>query len=280
MLSAITGCYPSLPLNNSNTTTQKPTMTPFQPEKQATPTPTVKASETYSPTTTSTPTPDPYIIFPGQESTDLSIGEMFISFYEGSLEDVTLSTYLISPKDLGVYKSTKDGLDLNNVVIITNPLDNKSVETHVSVIRPEENGNLLVSMHSGGYNNTLLDAESLRFYLERWGKNGDDYVLDRLNKISGSKGTLYFNSLTIELEAVGGVRVGPNDSDKINANPEQVAELVVNSQPETLGNKALFEELATSKDKHLLITFCGWGPENDYSYYRYIIVFKIGEIST
>ena len=270
--------------NNEAIFSQPATMTPFQPEYEiATPTAPVVTKTilpTLTITPTPTPTPDPYIIFPDEESIDLGIGEMFISFYEGSLEGLTLATYLVSPKDLGGYNSTKDGLDLNNVVTITNPLDGKSVETHVSVIRPEVNGNLLVSMHSGGYNNTLLDAENLRFYFERWGKNGEDYTLDRLAKIAGSKGILYFNDVSLELEALGGVRLEPDDSQKINTNPEQVVELILKSEPETLGNVHLFEGLSKSTDKHLLITFCGWGPDNDYSYYRYVVVFRIKREST
>jgi len=265
--------------NNPVTSTQSATMTPFQPEIPVSVTTTDETTQTPLPTITTTPTatPDPYVIGFLQKSVDLSTGDLFISFYEGSLKEIILSTYLISPKNMGAYESLNDGFELDNNVVLIDPMTGDSIETHVSVVTPEKYGNLLVSVHSGGYNNTLLDAEKLRFYFERWGKNGDEYTLDQLTKIAGSKGTLYTNKLTLEIEALGGVRLGPDDSQKINKYPEKVVELILNSEPDTLGNKDLFEELKKSSDKHLLITFCGWGPDKNYSYYRYVILLKVLE---
>ncbi len=281
LLLVLAGC--SITKNNNPVTlTQSVTMTPFQPEIPVSVTTTDETTQTPLPTLTTTPTatPDPYVIGFLQESVDLSTGDLFISFYEGDLKEIILSTYLISPKNMGAYESLNDGFELDNNVVLIDPMTGDSIETHVSVITPEKYGNLLVSVHSGGYNNNLLDAEKLRFYFERWGKNGDEYTLDQLTKTAGSKGTLYTNNLTLEIEALGGVRLGPEDSQKINKYPENVVELILNSKPETLGSKDLFEELKKSSDKHLLITFCGWGPNNDYSYYRYVIIFRIKEEST
>jgi len=234
-------------------------------------------------TMTTAPTvakPDPYVFKVGDGEIDFSIGDIFISFDEGDLAGISIATYLVSPKNLGAYESTKDALDYKNHVTITRPDTDQSIEVHTSVIRPETKDNLIITIHSGYHNDRPLDAEALRFYIERWGNEETNYISNKLLKMTGSSGILYSDGYILRVNVIGGIRLENNEALEINKYPENVLDIATKKEGVeyvALGNIEPFEELKNGNGHNLILSFCGWGPDNNYSYYRYLILLKIIE---
>ncbi len=237
--------------------------------------------QTQTPTTIPTiAKPDPYVFETNTGDIDLSTGAIFISFDSGGLRGTIIATYLISPKNLGTYGSTKDALDYENHVTIIRPDTDQAMEVHTSVIRPEKNGNLMITIHSGYYNDRPLDAEILRFYIEKWGDEETDYVLNRLLKMIGSSGVLYSGESNLKAEVLGGIRLENNEALELNKYPENVLDIATKKKGGdyiALGNVEAFEELKNKEGHNIMLSFCGWGPDNNYSYYRYLVLLKITE---
>ncbi len=221
---------------------------------------------TLIPTFTPTPKPpNPYVFVSGNgKQIDLSYGPIVITFDEGSLAGEVILVNLTSPQNLGDYGSTSEALTAGN---------------GVGVIRPENYGNLLLSVHSGYINNKPLQGEMLRKFLEYWGQSDTKYILKRLAEIAGSKGTLFTSDGSVKVEIVGGVRLQHAESEELWLNPEVVLDIATKKDAHgflAIGNPQIFENIKT--DSHeILINFCGWGPNQIYSYYRYVILLNVIE---
>jgi len=81
-----------------------------------------------------------------------------------------------------------------------------------------------------------------------------------------------------QIEVIGAIRLQHEESGEINLNPEMVLDIVtktVDGQYISLGNVEPFEK---AKSEHrLMINFCGWGPNKQTTYYRYVILIDIKE---
>ena len=209
------------------------------------------------------PTLNPYIFNLGDSEVDFSIGFMEIKFHEGLLAGRSAQFNVVSPSNLGPFETTKDAL---------------SLESKTGVIRNDDYGNLLLSLHSGyTKSDRPLEAEFLRFSLEEWGK-GTEYVEKKLSEIIGSSGTLVFNEHEFQIEVIGATRLQYEESEELNISPETVLDIAtktVDDQYIALGDIRPFEK---AKSEHrLMINFCGWGPNKQTTYYRYIILIDIKE---
>lgn len=212
------------------------------------------------------PTLNPYIFNLGDSEVDFSIGYMEIKFHEGLLAGQYAQFNVVSPSNLGPFETTKDAL---------------SLESKTGVIRNDNYGNLLLSLHSGYTKSERpLEAEFLRFSLEEWGKSAE-YIEKKLSEIIGSSGTLVFNGHEFQIEVIGATRLQYEESEELNMSPEMVLDIVtkiVGGQYISLGNVEPFEK---AKSEHrLMINFCGWGPNRQTTYYRYIILIDIKEKGT
>lgn len=229
-----------------------------------------KPTDLYPTPTTGVTTPtamaepvNPYIFETEKGQTNLSSGNIVIRFDEGALKGKSTKVTLISPENLGGYLSTSDGL---------------KVGTGVGVIRPENYGNLIMGLHSGYFHKKPLEAEIFRLFLEYVGENGTEYVLDKLQEISGSKGILITpEGLELNVEITGGVRLQPTESEELRLNPANVLDIITRKDGDkflAIGNVKIFENIKT--DGHeILINFCGWGPNQETTYYRYVILLNV-----
>ena len=215
------------------------------------------------PTTEAVEEVNPYIFTLGNDDVDISIGYVEIVFHEGLLAGKSSNFSVVSPNNLGPFETTKDALNL---------------ESKTGVIRKDNYGNLLLGLHSGYTKSERpLEVEFLRYSLEEWGK-GVEYVEDKLSEIIGSNGTLTFNEHEFQIEIIGAVRLRHEESEEVNLSPETVLDIVtktVDDQYIALGDTGPFEK---AKSEHrLMINFCGWGPNKQTTYYRYIILIDVKE---
>lgn len=206
---------------------------------------------------------NPYVFTSNGNEIDFSIGYMEIKFDEGLLMGEFTSFDVVSPINLGTFSTTSEALNINS---------------KTGVIRSEKYGNLLLGIHSGyTLSDHPLEGEFLRYSLEKWGEE-KEYVQNKLSEIIGSKGTLTFDGIDFQIEVTGAIRLQKEESEEINSSPENVLDIatkMVNGQYISLGNIKPFEE---AKLNHkLMINFCGWGPNNEFTYYRYIILIDVEE---
>jgi hypothetical protein len=226
-------------------------------------TPTALVTVVKEMTITALPTEEvnPYIFDAGDFDLDISTGTFSLRFDEGALAQVEISASLISPLNTGDYENTSDGLKLG---------------TGVGVSRADNYGNILLSFHSGYYKDVALQAESLRFWLELWGAS-DNAVLDKLTQALGSKGILKVDGSEVKVTVVAAVRVDNNAATEIQLYPEKILDIVSDEKYTVIGNRIPFN-IAKDNKHHIMLQFCGWGPENNYSYYRYVILLDVFEV--
>ncbi len=225
-----------------------------------------------------TPTPtlppkkevNPYIFRAGDSGTiDLSIGAVTIRFESGGFEGIEISAQLISPINLGGYASTSEGLEVGN---------------GVGVSRVENYGNISLGTHSGYYydeelkRDEPLEVEALRYFLEKWGKTSEGAVLKKLQQAVGSRGKLYSDGAVLEVEVIAAIRMDHDAAEEILLNPEQVLDIITSGNYESLGNAEAFETVKNNGHE-ILINFCGWGPNQEPTYYRYVILLNVLETS-
>ena len=206
---------------------------------------------------------NPYVFTLNGKDIDFSIGHMEIKFDEGLLTGESTNFDVVSPENLGTFTTTSEALAINS---------------KTGVIRSEKYGNLLLSLHSGyTLSEHPLEAEFLRYSLEKWGNN-TEYVEKKLYEIIGSKGTITFDGVEFQIEITGAIRLQKDESDEINSYPENVLDIAtksINGQYVAMGNTEPFEKAKFNHE--LMINFCGWGPNNQPTYYRYIILIDIKE---
>lgn len=224
---------------------------------------------TKQPLTTATPTPlpkeevNPYIFRAEDGNIDLSIGPIVMQFDGGGFEGIEISAELISPVNLGGYASTSEGLEVGN---------------GIGVSRAENYGNILIGIHSGYHKDEPLEAEPFRFYFERRGKTSEESVLKKLQQAVGSRGKLYSSGTEVEVEVVAAIRMDHNAAEEIRLNPERVLDIVTDERYESIGNVEAFETVKNNGHE-IMINFCGWGPNLEPTYYRYVILLNVLEAS-
>jgi hypothetical protein len=240
-------------VNVASPTLQKPTNTELP-----------TATATFLPTFTAEST-NPYIFQTETGQTNLSFGNITIRFDEGVLKGKSTKVTIISPENLGSYSSTSEGLTVGN---------------GVGVIRPENYGNLLLGLHSGYSHKKPLEGEIFRLFLEYIGGYGENYVLEKLKEIEGSKGVITTpEGLELNVKIVGGVRLQPAESEELRSDPSNVLDIVtkkIGNKYLAIGNAEIFESIKTNGHE-LLINFCGWGPNQEPTYYRYVLLLNVEE---
>lgn len=239
------------------------------------------------PTPTSTSTPyinveltekeaekDPYIFSTGMGNVkvDISYAQIDIAFVEWGLKKMKgqeVHTFVVSPKNLGSFSNTSEA---------------SQVGTGAGIIRAEKYGNLFLVIHSGYSGGEPLDAELVfRFPLEESGERDKEFIEENLQKILGSKGIMTIDGVPFEIEVIGAVRLQRNESIYILQHPTEAVDIITkkeNGDYMALGNPEIFENLKKDSSHKLIISFCGWGPENDpnrYSYYRYNLLINMEE---
>ncbi|KKS31361.1 hypothetical protein A2380_02725 [candidate division WWE3 bacterium RIFOXYB1_FULL_43_24] len=227
-------------------------------------TPTVQATVVREPTIAATPAPkvNPYIFDAGDFDLDISTGSFSLRFDEGALAKVEeISAQLISPLNTGDYENTSEGLSLG---------------TGIGVSRADNYGNILLGFHSGYYKDTPLQAEPLRFYFEQWGAS-DKAVLDKLGRALGSNGVLKVDGIEVNVSVVAAIRVDSAAATEIQLYPEKVLDIVTDEKYAVIGDRIPFD-IAKNNKHGIMLNFCGWGPDNNYSYFRYVVLLDVLEM--
>lgn len=209
---------------------------------------------------------NPYEFTTGIILTDISNANIEIFFDGGFFEGKEFSIRLVSPENLGDYSNTSEAFKVG--------LGN-------GIIRKETYGNLFITAHSGYLNSDInkpLEAEVFRFALEEWGEK-DRTVEKNMKQIPGTRGTVIINKVPFKAEITGIVRLMKEESDYINIHPTEALDIItkkIDGKYLAQGNPSAFEKI--KKNSHeLLLSFCGWGPGKDTSYYRYVFLIKIEE---
>ena len=208
---------------------------------------------------------NPYIFKSNSNDVDFSEGHVGITFYEGLLSGKQNNFDVVSPINLGNFKTINEALSLNS---------------RTGLIEDEKYNNLLLTLHSGyTRSDRPLEGEFLRYSMEKLGEEEEDYVEKKLSEVIGSKGTMSFDGTKFQIEVIGAIRLQRQESLEINSFPSTVLDIATKKDEEgqyiALGNVEPFE---LSKLSHeLIINFCGWGPNKQYTYYRYLFLIDIKE---
>jgi len=268
LITTLCGCVRTGYYNGTVANIAKPTLTPTMPTIKNRPASTVEPKAI--PTPTPTPIHNSYVFKSNTGEIDLSTGQITINFSDGALKNIKVVANLISPENLGKFNfnSTSEGLQLEDIV-----------ETGTSVIRPDIYGNLLIGCHSGYYDDKPLNCEELRHYVEKWGKEDEQHIEEKLSKMVGSTGILSTGNISLDVKVLGGVRLDNPEMLEVNSKPEEVVDIVTKKKDGNyvaLGNAEIFEGL--KEDGHeILVNFCGWGPNENYTHYRYVILLEVKE---
>ncbi|OGC54774.1 hypothetical protein A2200_01390 [candidate division WWE3 bacterium RIFOXYA1_FULL_41_11] len=247
------------PVNTARPTVVPTTETPEAPVA----TPTAQETVTEQPTPTATPAPEvnPYIFDAGDQDLDISTGSFSLRFEEGVLGEIEISAGLISPINTGDYKTTSEGLTLG---------------TGIGVSRADNYGNILLGFHSGYYRNNPLQAEPLRYYFEYWGAS-DKAVEEKLTQSLGSTGKIQIGDSEVKVTVAAAIRVDNTAAGEIQLYPEKMLDIVTDEKYSVIGDRTPFNN-AKNSEHNIMLNFCGWGPDNNYSYYRYVILLDVLEI--
>ena len=274
----ISGCGPIIYVNQVQTTSNVPTQDAqiindtgvHETDYYNLGTPTCDCPEVTNQTTilkeedTEKEKTNPYIFNALGKEIDFSIGHMEIVFYEGLLSGEYSNFDVVSPVNLGKFKTINEALKLNS---------------RTGLIEDEKYNNLLLTLHSGyTQSDRPLEGEFLRYSMERWGEE-EEYVENKLSEVVGSKGYISFDGIEFQIEVIGAIRLQKDESLEINSLPVAVLDIATKKDEEgqyiALGNVDPFEDAKLSHE--LIINFCGWGPNQQYTYYRYIILVDIKE---
>lgn len=248
-----------------------PTGTPFQPIETI--------ENTSTPTPELTPTVDPY-----------DFGE--INFKEGSIVWIELNTDLIKintdkKKEPKTFKlkyypdvlptPTSDGNPITRTV--KSPYQDFYNQEFppgkgISLVEIENYGNIILYLHSGYHNFKKLEAEDLRKFFE-----GGNYhseltplqIVPQIKYLEGKELTINVNGESKIFEILAVARIPNSEMPRYNYNSKEALDIISPIDPKFEYFKAF--------PGGVLISFCGWGPEeyeqNDrYSYTRYVIGLK------
>lgn len=208
---------------------------------------------------------NPYIFKSDGNDIDFSTGHMGITFYEGLLSGKQNNFEVVSPINLGNFKTINEALSLNS---------------RTGLIEDEKYNNLLLTLHSGyTLPDRPLEGEFLRYSMEKLGEEEEEYVEKRLLEVIGSKGTMSLDGAKFQIEVIGAIRLRREESLEINSFPSTVLDIATKKDEKgqyvALGNAEPFEDAKLSHE--LIINFCGWGPNKQYTYYRYLFLIDIKE---
>lgn len=135
-------------------------------------------------------------------------------------------------------------------------------------------------LHSGYENGNILkplEAEFIRKYLENWGNEKPEYVLNKISDLKNSEVVWICDGTPVlKTKVTGAVRLSHMSSEELWLNPEKIETIIMEKQG--LSQEWLGKINLSQSDKY--IGFCGWAPkgeENRYSYFRYVIGFEILE---
>ena len=233
-----------------------------KPSSTFTPTPETQnvLSETPWPTLSPTPTEtprNPYII----ENLDLSReGKILLNFdLNGAPRTIDV--------DLRHYRYDMTPGEREELFDVT---FRPGQRTAISV--DEYFGNVLIYMHSAYWRDEPLEAEYLRNYIE--GQEDptvmdEEYFLQRLASIEGTRITLTQEGVTSEFEIVAGAKIPHEIKPLFDSGLENALEIITTYG---LGNPGGFESF--KENQGILVTFCGWGPEeapHRYTYTQYVL---------
>lgn len=230
-----------------------PTINPIQNASPET------AWPTLSPTPTETPR-NAFLI----ENLDLSREvPLTINF---SLNGISHTTNV----DLRLYRNDMSPEEVNKLF---NVIFKVGQGTVVSV--DENYRNTLIYIHSSYWKGEPLEAEYLRNYIEGQSDQtvlDEDYFLQKLAGLEGARMTLTQEGETTEFEIVAGVKIPNEEKSLFDANVKGVLDVITTHG---LGNPEGFEYF--KENQGVLLTFCGWGPEdapNRYIYTQYVLGLK------
>jgi len=135
-------------------------------------------------------------------------------------------------------------------------------------------------LHSSYVNGNMLkpmEAEFIRKYLEHWGKNGNEFIQERIDSLIGSQINWFCNDDLIFGTTINGItRLSHEASNRLWLHPSEIEDIL--EDKEGLSSEWI-GEIASTNDPSLYLGFCGWGPPSidngRYTYYRYLINFTI-----
>ena len=220
-------------------------------------TPTPFLPENPTPTTTPESSPTPTEI----SRNPFRIGELDLS-EEGQLTlDIVLNgenhmvSFVLSPGELG------------------QPGENAAATAE------EEYFYVLLYLHSGYHDNQPLEVEFFRSYIEGDRDRtitDDNYVLDRLRSLEGLVLTISQGDVQESFEIYATAKIPHEAKPIFDLNDLSVVDVVVQYG---IGSPEKFEYF--KENQGILLTFCGWGPENAsrdhtspdyrYTYSQYVL---------
>jgi len=135
-------------------------------------------------------------------------------------------------------------------------------------------------LHSSYVNGNMLkpmEAEFIRKYLEHWGKNGNEFIQERIDSLIGSQINWFCNDDLVFGTTINGItRLSHEASNRLWLRPSEIEDIL--EDKEGLSSEWI-GEIASTNDPSLYLGFCGWGPPSidngRYTYYRYLINFTI-----
>ncbi|HAF61987.1 MAG TPA: hypothetical protein DCK95_06645 [Anaerolineaceae bacterium] len=139
-------------------------------------------------------------------------------------------------------------------------------------------------LHSSYVNGNMLkpmEAEFIRKYLEHWGKNGNEFIQERIDALIGAQVNWYCNEDLILGTTINGItRLSHEASNRLWLQPNEIEDILEDKEGLT---SEWIGEIAPTDDPSLYLGFCGWGPpsiENGrYTYYRYLLNFTIQNLN-
>lgn len=203
-----------------------------------------------------TPTPDPLV--------DLYNCQMQIDFISGPLESERTS-FSVLGEDYFDDKGDKFAVGKGTAVYY-------EVQRYLILHSSYLNGNIFKPM----------EAEFMRKYLENWGDTGEAYIEEQIDGLLGSEVRWTCDKgIEISSKIDGVIRLSHEASDRLWLEPRNLDQILLDREGLT---SEWVGEIDPIGNQHLLIGFCGWGPrsleEDRYTYYRYLINFRILEISS
>lgn len=149
----------------------------------------------------------------------------------------------------------------------------------VGLIDSDHYNNALLSIHSGYHNKKPLEAENIREFLEGYNDKtilDRNYVLRKIQLLLGRTVTITQDGKSEQFEIFAIANIPHDKTSDYDRDTKSILD-VITSEADT--GKDSFNYFKNNRG--LLITFCGWGPENAsqehnspnyrYTYTRYVL---------
>jgi len=124
-----------------------------------------------------------------------------------------------------------------------------------------------------------LEAEFLRFYLERWGDLSNNEIADNIDSLIGSEAAWYCDDQLLFNTSVNDiVRLSHEASKQVWFDPRMIEKVLA----ETPGpSEDWIGDITLTDTPGLYLGFCGWGPvelgDARLEHYRYVFRFKVSD---